>query len=613
MTTPEGAALLDRVWGVAEPVPVEFELGSWRFELRGDEIADLAFDGSNVARSVRAVARDRDWNTVPTAVEAVERFEGGCRLRLAMRGLGADLTAVLTVAADEGRIAVSLEATSHAEFLSNRFGLVVLHPPALAGEDLVIGTRTGIDRHTTFPDEVAPHQPAMDIDSLAWTHDGVAVRAAFSGEVFEMEDQRNWTDASYKTYSTPLSLPFPVRIEPGAVIAQSVAFTARRVAERPPGPASAPVSLVATGRRVPDVVLGASTAPDPDPGVGSDGGARPAPLHDGVAAILVELDTRTPQWPLALRRADDEAGTLPLDVRVVAEDPDAVREAVDAIAGLPAGRVIRLGVFSTRSHVTAPHLWDALTDAARGRLTDVEFVGGARSHFTELNRSHGDLPRELPSLTFALTPQMHATERAQLVESVPMQAIVTRDAGRIAAGRPVHVGPVTLRSRYNAVATTAPDAGADPTLAHGYGAELVPGATDPRQASEALEAWTVASFAAIAGQARTADVASVAYFETNGPRGIRSADREYPVARAIAAVTALRGDELLVPDGDLPPGVQVVGARGADGTWRVLAASLAPRATDVELVVGGRVHSVTVAPYGVVELDGSLEADDGAR
>lgn len=612
MTTPDEAALLDRVWGVAEPVPIEFELGPWRFELRGDDVADLEFDGSPVARSVRAVARDRDWNTVPTAVEAVERFEGGCRLRLAMRGFGADLTAVLTVTADGERIAVSLEATSHAEFLSNRLGLVVLHPPALAGEELVVGTHTGIDRRTTFPDAVAPHQPAMDIGSLAWTHDGVAVRADFGGEVFEMEDQRNWTDASYKTYSTPLSLPFPVRIEPGAVIAQSVAFSALRVAARRPGPVSAPVSLVASGRRVPDVVLCASTAPDPDPGRGSDGGAHPA-LPDGVAAILVELDTRTPQWPLALRRADDEAGTVPLDVRVVAEDPDAVRKAVDVIAALRAGRVIRLGVFSSRSHLTEPHLWDALTDAARGRFTDIEFVGGARSHFTELNRRHGDLPRDLPSLTFAVTPQMHATERAQLVESVPMQAIITRDADRIAAGRPVHVGPVTLRSRYNTVATSAPDAGTDATLARGYGAELVPGATDPRQTAEALEAWTVASFAAIAGQGRGADVASVAYFETDGPRGIRSGDREYPVARAIAAIAGLRGSELLVPDGDLPPGVQVVGARREDGTWRVLAANLAPRATDLELVVEGRAKAVTVPPYRVVELHEGADGDGTAH
>ena len=85
----------ERAWGDHEPEPVEVALGPWRFELRGDELADLAYDGSIVARSVRAVARDRDWSTVPTVVESFAlRPDGeGVDLELAMRGLGAPLDA----------------------------------------------------------------------------------------------------------------------------------------------------------------------------------------------------------------------------------------------------------------------------------------------------------------------------------------------------------------------------------------------------------------------------------------------------------------------------------------------------------------------------------------
>ena len=45
----------------------------------------------------------------------------------------------------------------------------------------------------------------------------------FVGEVFEIEDQRNWTDASYKTYCRPLARPFPYRIEPGETVEQTFA------------------------------------------------------------------------------------------------------------------------------------------------------------------------------------------------------------------------------------------------------------------------------------------------------------------------------------------------------------------------------------------------------
>jgi len=36
-----------------------------------------------------------------------------------------------------------------------------------------------------------------------------------------MEDQRNWTDASFKTYSTPLALGFPHRSGPDSVSGRS--------------------------------------------------------------------------------------------------------------------------------------------------------------------------------------------------------------------------------------------------------------------------------------------------------------------------------------------------------------------------------------------------------
>ena len=40
-----------------------------------------------------------------------------------------------------------------------------------------------------------------------------------------MEDQRNWTDASFKTYCTPLARPFPVPVQAGDRVDQRVALT----------------------------------------------------------------------------------------------------------------------------------------------------------------------------------------------------------------------------------------------------------------------------------------------------------------------------------------------------------------------------------------------------
>ena len=41
---------------------------------------------------------------------------------------------------------------------------------------------------------------------MKWSPDEkMEAELAFEGDIFEMEDQRNWTDASFKTYCTPLA------------------------------------------------------------------------------------------------------------------------------------------------------------------------------------------------------------------------------------------------------------------------------------------------------------------------------------------------------------------------------------------------------------------------
>ena len=316
--------------------------------------------------------------------------------------------------------------------------------------------------------------------------------------------------------------------------------------------------------------LGASNAPDPAP---ADRGPKPG-------AMLVELDLRTPNWSAALSRAASSGA--PLDVRVIASAGapfERLAAALPAVAGTPG--IVRIGVFEAELHVTDAAVLTALRTALEAADVRPPIIAGSRAHFTELNREWDTIPRDVDGIAFSTTPLFHSLGTEQLVESVSVQRTIARQAVALADGLPVHVGPVTLRPRYNDVATTPPSLPTRDDLEEGYGAEFT-GAADPRQSAPELAAWTIASAAALA----VPGVASIAYFEEWGDRGIRSASgAALPVSAAFDALGELADRDAQLLWGDSPDGlIWAVGAHRDDGDV-VLIANLdrVPRQLTVQI------------------------------
>jgi len=510
------------VWFDAEPDPVAHEFGPWSFELRaGGSLSNLTFRGTPVLRAVRPVLRDRDWRTAPATVHEVSVGQG---LRITGEFVDAagedDVRADWTLEVTAGdEFAVEFTATARTSFARNRFGLVVLHRPDEAGNSFTITHPDATSTGAWFPREIAPHQPAQDIVGLAWSRSGVCVALEFSGDVFEMEDQRNWTDASYKTYSTPLSEPFPVPLSVGETVRQRISVRCEGAGTDAVVEETSGLELAPTGRVWPRW--------------GTD-----APLGGFDGPLLTELVLPDPGWREHLARA--VATGRELDVRLITDDPTDLREATELLRDV---RLLRVGVHSLTRHVSLPELWEAL----RGSGLEASFVAGARSHFTELNRTVDLLPADADAVVFSSTPQMHDTGRDQVIEALQIQPLTAAQAVRIAGGRPVHVGPVTLRARFNAVATTS------------WRPDRDVGIRDPRVDSPGFAAWVVASAAAFAVDG----VETVVFGDVDGAAG--------PVLRRLQEFSGL---QRLDPMGVAPQGVHVVAGTSAD-ELRVLLANLA--------------------------------------
>lgn len=521
-----------------------WQADGWSLELRGDELADIRRGGDVILRAVRAVVRDRSWNTVPAIVTAMDSDATSLRLALRHEGLGAEVLSTLTVQASGDDLLVGWDAANLREFSTCRTGLVVLHPASDSGRDVTVVHSDEASEQTSFPTRISPHQPIVDIRALDLHPragaDGVTT-LRFDGDVFEMEDQRNWSDASFKTYSRPLSLPYPYSVAAGERVRQAITVNAA-LSRATDGPVPDEIVLV-DGGVFPATGVEASTAPDPVP-----------PCADGNFRV-VELDLTTPTWSAALHRA--AADGLPLDVRLVAaEDPQPLADAASAFARLP---IIAVTPFDSVLHVSDAPIVARTRTALDEAGIRTELRAGARSHFTELNREKARIPNEVDGIAFTTTPLFHSLDTEQLVEALPMQRLIATQAVGMADHRPVHIGPVTLRPRFNNVATSPGPAPTRTDLSGGYGAQFT-GADDDRQSSPELAAWTIASAAALA----VPGVASISWFETWGPRGLRDLGREnHPAAEAIAVLTSLAGRTLF--SGSSPDGLLwAIGARAAD-------------------------------------------------
>jgi hypothetical protein len=157
----------------------------------------------------------------------------------------------------------------------------------------------------------------------------------------------------------------------------------------------------------------------------------------------------------------------------------------------------------------------------------------------------------------------------------------------------VHIGPVTLRQRFNAVAT---------------GGSGGPAESDELQAEPFTAAWTLASIAALSLDG----VASACYFEPSGPRGIADAQgRLYPAGELLRQLAALKGAPVLaVPAAAGPVTVYPV---SAGGTLQLFAGNLSPRpvATGILLPAGTDAAGARAAALGGPP--GNTAAGEGRR
>lgn len=517
----------------AGPLSVEFAAGNLRY---------IRYGSAEVLRGIAFLVRDTGWGTYqPTITDLFTREQPGLfEIRYQARCSGPEgvfaYQAVIEGCAS-GTLLFACEGAPVGDLPANRLGFVVLHPiEGMADRPIEVEHTDGSRKVAILPNVIAPDQPILDIRAL--THEvapGTLARVRMEGDAYEMEDQRNWTDASFKTYVRPLAKPRPFVIPAGGQQVQSVSINI----QGPP-----PVPAAASARKT---VLSLGGPSGTMPGIGL--AVAPGDLAETIeaAAILRKIG---PQH-LVLRfdaRAEPDTAALAQyaaltalvggepTLEIIIPGRDAVLE-LEQAASLVAAAGLRPAAIvpspardqKTRPSSTLPpgeSSFAQIYAAARQAFPRCLIGGGMLTSFTELNRNPPPAS-EIDFVTHGTVAIVHAADDASVLETLEALPSVIRSTRRLMGNLPYRLGPSGIGLRENPYG---------PAVANNPELGRVPMArSDPRHRGLFGAVWTLAYLAIAAREG----IATVTAADGAGDLGVVERRGGEHVVRPVAHV--LRG------------------------------------------------------------------------
>lgn len=580
----------------AEPEPLRFAAGPLSFELLEGNIRAVRVGGAEVLRGIQYLVRDRDWGTLQPVIRNLQLFETPSEVSITYEASvrdpgGATLRYAATIIATPTGLEFIVGTMAGADFVTNRLGFCVLHPAALAGAPLTVEQGTGRVVQSEFPVLIDPWQPFTDIRALIHQQEGVSVACRLDGDVFEMEDQRNWSDASYKTYVRPLARPWPYVVPAGSANRQSVRIEIEGTPNAAVPDTGAPVEVVLGGRIGAMPRIGLVVAPAEAAATLAQADAL-ATL--GVQDLLLTFDAHAGHGAAEMAALAEVARRT--EARVTLECVLAADGDLDAELGAVAGHVADAGLaLGAISVFPAPDLqstppgsvWPAcppleeVYDAARRAFPGVPLGGGMFSYFTELNRKRPPVAL-LDFVTHATCPIVHGADDLSVMQTLEAVPHIVRSARAIIGEKPYRLGPSTIGMRQNPYGSR--------TMDNPDRRRIAMASVDPRQDGRFAAAWMLGYAAA----SEAAGLDTLTPGALTGPFGVLGRDGPRPVHGVVRDLAALAGLPRRACGSSAPDRIRAVAADAPEGTVLLLANITAEPCA---VAIGGTSETIKLDAY----------------
>lgn len=542
-------------YGTAEkpPIPTVLQSGNISLKLVNGELKEIRYRGVEILRAVAYVVRDENWGTyhqdITHRAMVVQQDQ---RLLLKLQSVCYSrqgdnwLTMEAIIHVDPQGIDFTVHATPEKDFVTARCGFSVLYPlQGVTGSPVRVIHTDGGDESACFPVLIAPWQPFKDIASLVYDSPaGIRVATHYQGDIFEMEDQRAWSDGSYKVYSRPLEKPWPYTLKAGNTFTQQIRLQVSDYGDKAISPPTTPCAIADRVPALGILLTGEQLYAD---GNLADELCKLAiqyvifhfnPRQDGIdllvklAALMHALAQQSYQpalhieFVLPVEKGADIAPTLHQfwhQLREVALVPTAIIVSPETdLTSTPPGS----------QWPWCPSLSE-IYQAARAAFPGMALGGGMFSYFTELNRKRPPVDL-IDFVTHSTCPIVHAADDnavMQTLESLPYITRTTRSF--IGPKTPYHIGPSMISMRHNPYGAGV--------YANPQQIRMTMTNQDPRQRGLFFASWLVGYLASLSGAAVTHWTPAALI----GPLGLSNHDARqvdyYPAWHVVALLATLSG------------------------------------------------------------------------
>ena len=213
------------------PDTTRVEHGDFTFDLARAAVRNVRYRNVQIIDLLYTAIRPWDWSTLDPDEHSEDVTVTGDICKITIKDLFAgalDARTEITISKDN-KFTVAYELRGLAEYSVNRWGICFCLnsadwmgsivqsqgneyklPAAISPQRVVDGVTQGLFPAANQMHFIAPDNRSIKVNS--------------TGKVLEAEDQRNWTDNTYKIYSGSLSEPRPYVASAGSVWSQSVTF-----------------------------------------------------------------------------------------------------------------------------------------------------------------------------------------------------------------------------------------------------------------------------------------------------------------------------------------------------------------------------------------------------